>query len=467
MYSVGGQLRTVDGAHKFTDTKPQRTHLNQLNTTSAQRLSDPFSRSSIEERYRRETPTSASLMKQAANVMPGGNTRTTSFHPPYPVVIERGDGAWVWDVDKRSYVDLFCNGLSLIHGHNYAPVRDAIQNTMQRGTAWTGASGEQIAYAELLGNRIKAMELLRFTNSGSEAGMLAVKAARHVTGRPYILKSIGAYHGSYPDLEAGLYGQGDLEGRALVAPFNDIQAYARIMAQHGTRIAAIVIEPVLVTGRVMAPSAGFLTDLQALARRHGALTILDDCLMLRLAVGGSAEKFALQPDMVVLGKFLGGGTALGAFGGSREIMQVFDPTRNGCVFHGGSFNGNPIGSVAGTVTLRDLTAERIAAMDAASLSIRTALKSRAEELGIEVIVSGVGSVAGIAFAADPKRHEDDPSALGIASLFHLACLSEGVLIGPGGVITVSTAHDAAAVSHAISGMSAALGKISELLDSMK
>jgi glutamate-1-semialdehyde 2,1-aminomutase len=400
-------------------------------------------------------------MSQAAAVLPGGNTRTTSFHPPYPVVVERGDGPWLWDVDKRRYVDLFSNGLSLIHGNNHGPSREAIGAVIGRGTAWSGTSREQIAYAELLCDRIKPLDMVRFTNSGSEAGMLAVKAARHVTGRPYILKSMGAYHGSYPDLEAGLYGQRDLQGRALVATFNDISSYERVMAQHGAQVAAIVIEPVLVTGRVVPPVPGFLADLEALARRHGALSILDDCLMLRLAVGGSCEKFDLQPDMVVLGKFLGGGTALGAFGGSREIMNIFDPTRPGCVFHGGSFNGNLVGCSAGLATLRHLTAERISIMDSACQRIRAALVERADDLGIGVIVSGMGSVAGIAFTDDPKRHEDNPSALGLASLFHLACLSEGVLIGPGGVLTVSTAHDEAAVASAIAGLSAALGKIAE------
>jgi len=416
----------------------------------------------IEERYRRETPTSAALMVRAAGALPGGNTRTTSFHPPYPVVIERADGPWLWDVDQRRYLDLFCNGLSLIHGNNFPPARAAISDAISRGTAWSGTSRDQIAYAELLRDRIDALQLLRFTNSGSEAGMLAVKAARHITGRPYIVKAVGAYHGSYPDLEAGLYGQGDLPGRALVAPFNDLGCFESVMARHGPDVAAIVIEPVLVTGRVVPPAPGFLSGLQSLAGRHGAMTILDDCLMLRLAVGGSAEKFSLQPDIVVLGKFLGGGTPLGAFGGSREIMKVFNPTTPGCVFHGGSFNGNPVGCAAGLATMKGLTAERISAMDAAALRIRTALAQHGERLGIEVIVTGIGSVAGIAFAADPMRHEDDPSALGLASMFHLACLSEGVLIGPGGIITLSTAHDEAAVAHAIAGLTAALDTIARL-----
>ena len=295
-------------------------------------------------------------MERAAAVMPGGNTRTTSFHPPYPLVIERGEGPWVWDVDKRRYLDLFCNGLSLIHGHAYAPVNAAISEVLQRGAAWSGASREQIAYAELLTDRIETMARLRFTNSGSEAGLLAVKAARHITGRPLIVKAVGAYHGCYEDLEAGLYGRGDLAGRALAAPFNDLDAFERVMKNHGSNVAALVIEPVLVTGRVVAPEPGFLNALEKLAQRHGALTILDDCLMLRLAAGGSAEKFGLQPDITVLGKFLGGGTAFGAFGGSREIMKIFDPTRAGTVFHGGSFNGNLIGCAAGLVTMRELTA---------------------------------------------------------------------------------------------------------------
>ncbi len=404
-------------------------------------------------------------MTEAATAMPGGNTRTTSFHPPYPVVIERGEGPWLWDVDQRRYVDLFCNGLSLIHGNNYAPVREAMASAMQRGMAWSGASREQIAFAEMLRDRIAAMEMLRFTNSGSEAGMLAVKAARRITGRPYLVKSIGAYHGSYPDLEAGLYGTGNLDGRALVAHFNDIGSYERVMAVHGGDVAAIVIEPVLVTGRVVAPVPGFLAALESLARGYGALTVLDDCLMLRLAVGGSAERFALQPDLVVLGKFVGGGTPLGAFGASRKIMQIFDPRQRGPLFHGGSFNGNPVGCAAGQVTLRHLTAERITAMDAACLRIRNALERRAAELGLDIVMSGFGSVAGIAFARDTLRHEDDPSAMGLASLFHLAAASEGVLIGPGGILAVSTAHDEAALTHAIAGLSAALGKIAEFAGS--
>jgi len=416
----------------------------------------------IERVYRAATPKSAALLERAARVMPGGNTRTTSFYPPYPVVIERGAGPWVWDVDGRRYVDMFCNGLSLIHGHDYAPVRIAIESALPRGMAWSGASRDQIAYAELLTQRLPAMERIRFTNSGSEAGMLAVKAARHFTRRPYLLKFTGAYHGSYPDLEAGLYGQADIPGRALTVPFNDLPAIERVMSTHGHEIAGIVIEPVLVTGRVAAPEPEFLLGVQALARHHRTLTLLDDCLMLRLAVGGSAEKFGLQPDLIILGKFLGGGTPFGAVGGRADIMEMFNPTTAGCLFHGGSFNGNPIGCAAGLVALRELTAERIAAMDRRRQQIHDALATRAAELGIAIELSGLGSVAGIAFAADPSRHEDNPSALGLSPLFHLAAANAGVLLGPGGIITLSTVHDDAATSAAIAGLTTALASVAEL-----
>lgn len=416
-------------------------------------------RSLIEERFRQNTVESADLTSRARSSMPGANTRTTSFYPPYPVVFDHGKGPWLWDIDNRRYVDLFCNGLSLIHGNCYVPVNRAIEQALERGLAWSGASREQIAFAELLQSRLRAAELVRFTSSGSEATMLTVKASRHLTGRPLIVKSVGAYHGSYPDLEAGLYGCGDIAGRTIVAPFNDLDKFRALFDRYGAQIAAVMIEPVLVTGRVVAPNAGFLKDLERLARRHGALVILDDCLMLRLAEGGSTEVFDLDPDFIALGKFIGGGTPMGAIGGRRDYMKLFDPTQPRAVFHGGSFNGNPIGCVAGKVALTDLTSARISNMDAHAAAIRGAINEDCRALGLGVTVSGFGSVSGIAFDADTSRHEDDPSALGIASLFHLACLNHGVALGPGGIIAISTAHDAPAISFAIQGLREALQDI--------
>ena len=413
----------------------------------------------IEAVYRARTKRSRALMERAARSMPGGNTRTTSFHPPYPVVFERGAGPWLRDVDGCRYIDLFNNGLSLIHGHAYRPIRQAMVRALSIGTAWSGANRVQIEFAELLKKRIPGGQLVRFANTGSEAAMLAVKVARQATRRPLILKFERAYHGSYPDLEAGLYGQGEMAGRTVLARFNDIESCKQIFAKHGPSIAAVVYEPVMFTGRVVTPVEGFLNSLQRLARQHQALTILDDCLMLRLAKGGSTEKFGLQPDLVVLGKFIGGGTPVGAVVGRKDLMDIFNPVKPGATFHGGSFNGNVLGCSAGLVTLNCLTASAIHKMDRQGEVLRSRLRNKAASLRLDVEVTGIGSIGGIAFAADPVRHEDNPSAIGLSALYLLACLNAGVALGPGGLFAFSTVVDERTLMRAIAGMEQALEEV--------
>jgi glutamate-1-semialdehyde 2,1-aminomutase len=418
-------------------------------------MSEARTMTPIEQQYRRRTQASRTAMQRAAAVMPGGNTRTTTFHAPYPVVFRRGEGPWLFDADGHRYVDLFYNGLSLIHGHGYGPVAEAMAPILRSGTAWSGASEAQIEFAELLTRRVPGAGQLRFTNSGSEAAMLAVKLARRATARDTILKFRYAYHGSFPDLEAGLYGNGELGDRVALAEFNDMGSVERAFERHGERIAAVIYEPVMFTGRVVPAQPGFLQGVETIARRHGALPVLDDCLMFRLAVGGSQERFGLRPDIVVLGKFIGGGTPVGAVIARRELMEVFDPTKRGAAFHGGSFNGNVLGCVAGRVAMNELTAQRIAAMDVRTDALVGALQSAATSAGVRIHVSGAGSVGGIAFEADPSRHEDDPSALTYSALYHLACLNHGVAMGPGGLFALATQLDDAALDHTISGMSAA------------
>ena len=377
-------------------------------------------------------------MTRAAAVLPGGNTRTTTFFPPYPTVFRNGSGAWLEDVDGNRYVDVFYNGLSLIHGHAFPPVVKAMSHMLGGGTAWAGGNEAQFDFAALLVQRIRPGDLVRFTNTGSEAGMLAVSLARHVTGKPLILKFDRAYHGSYPDLEAGLYGRGGLPGRTLVVAFNDLDALEACLAQHHEQIAAIIFEPIMYTGRVIMPEPGYLQAMETLGRRYGVLLILDDCLMFRLAEGGSCAYFGLTPDIVVLGKFIGGGTPVGAVLGRRDILGVLDPEQPGCLFHGGSFNGNTLGMAAGHATLTHLTAASIEAMDMAAAALRQTIVAKASALGLAVTVTGIGSIAGIAFDDDPARHEDNPAAMGLSARFLLAAFNEGLAIGPGGLLALAT-----------------------------
>lgn len=409
--------------------------------------------------YERRTAASAAFAGRAAGVLPGGNTRTTVFHPPYPLTFAHGEGALLWDLDGNRYIDLFNNGLSLIHGHAYPPIRAAIERALPDGSALGSISPELVAYAELLIGRIGPVERLRFTNTGSEAGMLAARLARAATGRPLLLKAEFAYHGSYPDLEAGLYGIGDMPGRTLTARFNDIASFERVIRTHGPDIAGIVIEPVLFTGRVVPPEPGFLLALQDLARRNGSLLVLDDCLMLRLAPGGSCERFGIEPDLVMLGKFIGGGLPMGAVGGRADLVDHFDPYRPGSLFHGGSFNGNRTAAAAGTVALRDLDATSIDAMDRRMATLRDRLQGKADRLGLDIAVTGIGSVAGIAFLSDRHRHEDDPTAMESGALFLLAALNEGVVIAPGGLLALSTAIDEAMLAQVCDSLERALDRV--------
>ena len=415
----------------------------------------------IEETYRARTPKSAELVRRANRSLPGGVTRGFGYYKPYQAVMERGEGAFLWDVDGNRYVDLVYNGLSLIHGHAYPPVTRALAELLPRGWAWLSTTRPQIEFAEILCRRIQAFERVLFTNSGTESGMLAVKLARRFTGRPLILKATAGYHGTYSDLEAGLHGQGEIPGHTVLADFNDLASFERCLAKHGAEIAAVLLEPVMYTGVVTPPVGNFLRDVQEAAHRAGALFVVDDCLMLRLAPGGSAEKFGLQPDITFLGKFIGGGTPVGAVGARQEIMRLADPGQPDGVYHGGSFNGNILGSVAGRITLEDLTVARITKMDELAARLKAALEKRAATLGVPLTVPSNGSVMGVYFTRDRLQPGPEVPNPELSQRFHLACLNKGVHMGPGGVIALSTAIDDGIMAGVISAVEDALDLIAK------
>lgn len=413
----------------------------------------------IEAQFRKRTPGSAALIERSSHVMPGGVTRGFGFHKPYPVVMQRGESCYLWDVDGNRYIDLVNNGLALIHGHAFRPVVEVLQARLPDGWAWLGTSQPQIEFAEALCRRLPAVERMLYTNSGTESGMLAVKLARRFTGKPLILKLRAGYHGSYSDLEAGLEGRGEIAGHTLLAEFNDLASFECKLEQYKGQVAAVVVEPVMYTGIVMIPENDFLRKLQDLAHRYEALFILDDCLMLRLAYGGSAEKFHLQPDLTFFGKFLGGGTPMGAVGGRAEILDTTNPYRPDVMYHGGSYNGNVLSALAARVTLEHLTAERIATMDAHMLALAEALRQKSASLGIPIAVQHIGSIMGIYFTEGPLRASGEIPNPELAHSFHLACVNNGMHIGPGGMLALSTAVNNEAMDAVLAGMTDALEQI--------
>jgi glutamate-1-semialdehyde 2,1-aminomutase len=418
-----------------------------------------LTQSPILERYLERTPRSAALMERARAAMPAGSTRTFGYFDPYPMVFERGEGVHLWDVDGHRHIDFTYNGLSLIHGHAYPPVLEALRTVLPRGTAWPGSSIDQIEFAELLCRRIPHTEQVRFTNTGTEATMLGVKLARHATGRPLIVKFRGAYHGSYDDLEAGLYGIGELEGRTLLGDFGDISSFERVFAAHADEIAAVVIEPILFTFRVIPPPENFLSELIDLAHQAGILAVLDDCLMFRLAEGGSAERYGLHPDITCLGKFVGGGLPVGAIASTEELMSIFDPAHPRAVYHGGSFNGNPLGCAAGKVAMERLTATEIQRMDAQAERLAAALAAASESAGVPLEISGDGSILGVHVIGDDGKTDH-----ALSRRFHLAAINRGVYFGQDGEFALATPFTDDDVTEAIELLELALADLASEIE---
>jgi glutamate-1-semialdehyde 2,1-aminomutase len=410
----------------------------------------------IEQAYMRQTPGSARLMQRAREFMPSGITRTLAWFAPYPLVFERGVGADVFDVDGNRYVDMFSNGLSLIHGHAYGPIDAALREALSRGTAWPGASEVQVDFAELLCGRVPGAEQVRFTNTGTEATMLAVKLARHTSARQVVIKAWDAYHGSYDDLEVGLQGQDELPGRVALATFGELDSYVAALERNAGNVAAIIVEPVQYTGVVTPPPDGFLHELRELAKQAGVLFVLDDCLMSRLAEGGSAERFGLDaPDITCLGKWIGGGLPVGAITSSRELMATFEMARDGALYHGGSFNGNLLGSVAGAIAVGDLTAARIARIDAQAERLRVGLAEAAHDVGVPIRTAGVGSAFGLYVLEAPGGAIDWRAT----RMLHLAAVNHGVYYGTGGEFGLCTTITDEQVEEASAGLSVALADL--------
>src|SRR5215472_6319909 len=390
----------------------------------------------IEERFRKQTVKSAQLAERAEQVMPGGDTRTTTYHRPYPLAIDRGEGPFLFDVDGNRYIDLLGNYTSLVHGHAYPPIAEVVARVARQGTAWPARSRAQIELAELLCERFPSVESIRFCNSGTEAGMLATQVARHLTGRKLVVMARYGYHGSYDDLELGLLGH-DGE-RTLLGEFGRADTFEQLLAQRGSEIAAVFLEPVLGSSGVVAPPDGFLQQVADAAQRSGALFVPDEVITLRLSEGGAQQIFKLKPDLTMLGKIIGGGLPVGALGGRADIMASFDPRERHSLLHSGTFNGNVLTCSAGQVSVRELTHERIDKMEAQAKHLAEEFKRVARQSEVPFSVRQFGSLMNIFFTnvAPPATivRED----MKMMAQFHLAALNHGLFLAPRGLIALNT-----------------------------
>lgn len=376
--------------------------------------------SRVEAEYVAATPTSAAVFRRAQRVLPGGETRAVTTYSPHPVAIEQGQGARLIDADGHEYLDLVNNYTSLVHGNAFAPAHEAVAALLPRGVAFASPLTHQLALAEHLVTRIDSIDKIRFTNSGTEASLLALRIAQRSSSRRSILMFENAYHGSacalspsHPDI--------------VTVPWNDLERTTEALASR--TIAAVIAEPFLGAGGVRPAAHGFLQAVQTAAKEAGSLFVLDEVQALRTAAGGAQSQQDLRPDLTVLGKIIGGGFPIGAVGGRADLLDLTAAALTADhVPHAGTFNGHLAATVAGLVTLQHLDQDTIDRLNSFAAALEAAASAALRTAGLVGEVTRSGSILNI--------HLAEP---GHDATLHLALLLEGVYTAPRGMMNLSTA----------------------------
>ena len=413
-------------------------------------------------RYQELTPASRARWETAKEYLPGGDSRNSIFWDPYPIFLTDASGCRVTDVDGNERLDFINTMTTMILGHAFSPVMDAVYEQLSRGVAYNAPNEHQIRLARHLCERIPSFDLVRFTNSGTEATLNTIRAARAFTGRSKFAKVEGGYHGTHDavtvsvrvDLsEAGeadrpravAASEGLAEGvldQVVIIPFNETAISRRILEENKDELAAVIVEPVMGSVGMLPASADYLTMLREFTEENGTVLIFDEVISFRVAPGGSQQYYGVTPDMTSLGKIIGGGFAVGAFGGRRDIMDLYDPTKGPRVSHAGTFNANPVTMLAGSVTLEHLTDDVYRGLAEMTEKLRQGVRQVCEELEVPVQVTGLGSLFGIHFNGGEIHTYRDLAATDRALRTHvfLGLLNEGILVAPNLVGALSTSN---------------------------
>jgi glutamate-1-semialdehyde 2,1-aminomutase len=411
----------------------------------------------------------AALVDRAEGLFPGGvNSPVRAFRAVGrpPLVLERGEGPYVWDADGRRYVDYIGAWGPAILGHAHPAVVEAVAGAAQNGFALGATHPLEIELGEAIRRAVPSLERLRFTSSGTEAVMSALRVARAATGRDLVIKFAGAYHGHSDGLLveagsglatqaiAGSAGVPDaIAATAIVLPYNDAKAVTEAFAAQPGRIAAVIVEPVVANAGVVPPAPGFLEHLRDVTRADGALLVFDEVITgFRLARGGAQARFGVTPDLTTLGKIIGGGMPIGAYGGRADLMDLVAPA--GPVYQAGTLSGHPLSMAAGIATLDLLDDGRYTALEASAAVLETGLTDAAAYSGRQVAIARVGSLLTVFFR--PALPVDAAEALAsdreAYGRFFGAMLDLGILMPPSQFEAwfVSMSHSQAEIEATIS-----------------
>ena len=424
----------------------------------------------------RTTTASQAIMARARELFPGGvNSPVRAFGGVggEPFVVARGAGARIWDADDNEYLDYVLSWGPLVLGHAPTVVLDALRETMARGTSFGIPTGLEVALAELVRQRMPHIEMLRFVSSGTEATMSALRLARAATGRDLLVKFDGCYHG-HADSFLVKAGSGvatlglpnspgvpdALAALTLTVPFNDVAAVEQLFAERGERVAAIMVEPVVGNAGFIAPDHDFLPAVRRLATAHGAVLIFDEVMTgFRVSPGGAAERYGVTPDLTTLGKVIGGGVPVAAYGGRRDLMARVAPS--GPVYQAGTLSGNPLAMAAGIATLTALTPAVHAGIERQTRALVEGMQGIAARRGVPFTADSAGSMFGFFFRAAPVRSFADAKTADVElfrRFFH-AALERGVYLAPSAFEAgfMSAAHGDAEIALTLERLDAALG----------
>jgi len=409
----------------------------------------------LPSRYLSKTPKSMKLYEKAKRVLPAGVSYFLRYIEPHPFYTARANGSKLYDVDGNEYVDFWIGHYALILGHSAPIVTRQVRRQIDKGSHYGTAHELEIALAEQVAKMVPAAQMIRFTNSGTEAVMYATRLARAVTDRDRIGKFEGGWHGGYDALHIAVKQPFDVsESNGLtkgalqdtvVLPFNRMEPVRQIMRRE--KLAAVFVEPVMVSGGCIPAKHGFLEELRELCNETGTLLVFDEIITgFRLAPGGAQQMLGVKPDITVLGKILGGGFPIGAVAASREIMEHMNPLvyqRPNFAFHGGTFTANPITMTAGLATLRALeNGQRINRLNKQGDYLRKQLRDVFDRKNLEVQVTGSSSLWHTHFTEE--KIEDAGAAAGAdkgkLTKYHMHLIENGIFFLPGKAGALSTAH---------------------------
>ncbi len=377
-------------------------------------------------RYTARNPESERRAARAAEVLPGGNTRSVLHFDPFPLAFARGEGAQLWSLDGDRYVDLLGEYTAGLYGHSHPVILDAVREALDGGISYGGTNDLEHRFAELLCRRFPAMERVRFTNSGTEANLMALALALHHTGRREVLAFKGGYHGGVLAFGSGEPSPVTVPHAFVLGDYDEVEATRALIRAHAETLGAILVEPMLGSGGCIPASGAFLRMLREEATATGAVLIFDEIMTSRLGPQGVGGLEGIAPDLMTVGKYLAGGMSFGAFGGRRELMSAYDPTRPGSLFHAGTFNNNVLSMSAGIAGLgRVLTDEALTALNERGDRLRADLDRVAVDLDVPVHVSGRGSLMTV--------HSREP----VKRLLFFELLDSGHWIAARGMIALS------------------------------